>query len=142
MVIDKTEIVETETKIAYEFNKFFINIGPKLAQKIPQPLKRFASYMRKVNSKMENKPITVNELKEAFYTLKINKSTCCDDISYNVVKNFFGELCDPLLDILNLSSLCGTDSLKIGKVTPTYKAGDSSDLGNYNQYLPLARCFY
>ena len=39
IAMDKTEIVG-KTKIANEFNKFFINVGPKLAQKIPQPLKR------------------------------------------------------------------------------------------------------
>ena len=32
IVIDKPEIVG-ETKIANEFNKFFVNIGPQLAQK-------------------------------------------------------------------------------------------------------------
>ena len=31
---------------------------------------------------MENKPLTVNELKKAFYSLKSNKSTNYDDISY------------------------------------------------------------
>ena len=89
--------------------------------------------MSKVNSEMENKPITVKELKEAFYSLKTIKSTGYDDISYNVVKNCFGELCDPLLHIFNLSSLSGIypDRLKIVKVAPIYKAGDSSDLGNY-----------
>ena len=131
IIIDKTEIVG-ETKIANKFNKLFTNMGPKLAQKIPQPLKRFESYMNKVNSEMESKPITVNELKEAFYSLKTNKSTGYDDISYNVVKNCFGELYDPLLHIFNLSSSSGTfpNSVKIGKVTPIYKAGDSSDSGN------------
>ena len=119
IVIDKTEIVG-ETKIANEFNNFFINIGLKLAQKTPQPLKRFESYVNKVNCEMETKPITVNELKEAFYSLKTNKSAGYDDISYNVVKNCFGELCDPLLHIFNLSSSSGifSHSLKIGKVTP------------------------
>ena len=68
IVIDKTEIF-AETKTANEFNKFFINIRPKLTQKIPQPLKYFESYMNRVNSKMKNKPITVKELKEAFYSL-------------------------------------------------------------------------
>ena len=29
--------------------------------------------MNRVNSEMENKPITVNELKEAFYSLKLTK---------------------------------------------------------------------
>ena len=127
IVIDKTEIVG-ETKITNEFNNFFINIGLKLAQKTPQPLKRFESYVNKVNCEMETKPITVNELKEAFYSLKTNKSAGYDDISYNVVKNCFGELCDPLLHIFNLSSSSGIfpDSLKIVKVTPIYKAGGSS----------------
>ena len=110
--------------------------------KILQPLKRLESYMSKVNSEMENKPITVNELKEAFYSLKTNKSTGYDDISYNVVKNCFGELCDPLLHIFNLSSSSGIfpDNLKIGKVTPIYKAGDSSDLGNYRP-ISVLPCF-
>ena len=38
-----------------------------------------------------DKPITVNELKEAFYSLKTNKSAGYDDISYSVVKNCFEE---------------------------------------------------
>ena len=50
-VIDKTEIVG-ETEIANEFNDVFTNIGPKLVQKIPQPLKLFESYMNRVNSEM------------------------------------------------------------------------------------------
>ena len=94
-----------------------------------------------VKSEMENKPITLNKLKEAFYSLKTNKSAGCDDVSYNVVKNCFGELCDPLLHIFNLSYSTGTfpDSLKIGKVTPIYKAGNSSDLGNYR---PISALLY
>ena len=91
---------------------------------------------------MENKPITANELKEAFYPLKTNKSAGYDDISYNVVKNCFGELCDPLLYIFNLSSSSGIfpGSLKIEKVTPIYKAGESSDLSNYRQ-ISVLPCF-
>ena len=84
--IDKTEIVG-KAKIANEFNKLFVNIGPKLAQKIPQSLKRFESYTKRVNSEMENKPITVKELKEALYSLKSNESSGYGDISYNIVKN-------------------------------------------------------
>ena len=41
--------------------------------------------MKNVNSEMENKPFSINELKDAMFSLKINKSTGHDDISYNVV---------------------------------------------------------
>ena len=60
--------------------------------------------INRVNSEKENKPITVNELKDTFYYLKTNKSAGYGDISYNVVENCFGKLCDPILHIFNLSS--------------------------------------
>ena len=91
---------------------------------------------------MENKFTTIDELKETFYPLKTNKSAGYDDISYNVVKNCFVELCHPLLHIFNLSYLRGkfTDSSKIGKFTPIYKAGDDSDFKNYRP-ISVLPCF-
>ena len=141
IVLDKIEIVG-ENEIANEFIKFFKNIDPKLSRKIPQPLKCFESYANRVNSEKENKQITVNELNEAFDSLKTNKSAGYDDISYDIVKNCFGELCESLLHIFNLSSSSGIflDSLKIRKVTPIYKASDSSDLGSYRPISALP-CF-
>ena len=111
-----------------------------MAQKIPQPLKRFESYMNRVNSEIENKPITVNELKKAFCFLRNKKSASYGSISYNVVKNCFGELCDPLFNLSSSSEIC-PDSWKIGKVTPIYKANDSSDLGNYRPISAVLPCF-
>ena len=99
--------------------------------------------MKKVNSEMENKPLSINELKDAFFSLKINKSTGHDDISsYNVVSKCFGELCTPLKDIFDLSFENGIfpDSLKIAKVTPVYKSGDSSSLRNYRP-ISVLPCF-
>ena len=141
IVIDKTEILG-EKNIAYEFNNFFTDIGLKLAKKIPESSQPFESYMKKVNSEMENKPLSINELKDAFFSLKINKSTGHDDISYNVVSKCFGELCTPLKHIFDLSFENGIfpDSLKIAKVTPVYKSGDSSSLSNYRP-ISLLPCF-
>ena len=85
--------------------------------------------MKKVNSEMESKPLSINDLKDAFFSLKINKSTDHDDISYNVVSICFGELCTPLKHIFDLSFENGIfpGSLKIAKVTPVYnKSGDNS----------------
>ena len=113
-----------------------------MSQNIPQRLKCFENYMNSLNSEKKNKTITVNELKEALYSLKTNKSAVYDDIIYNVVKNCFGVLCDPLLHIVNLSSSSGifTDSLKILKVTSIYKADDSTDLSNCRPISALL-CF-
>ena len=75
--------------------------------------------MNRVKSDMKNKPITVNELKETLYSLKTNKSAGYDGISYNIVKKIFGELRDPLLHILNLSSSSGIfpNNFKLGRAT-------------------------
>ena len=52
---------------------------------------------------MESKPLPMNELKDAFYSLKSNKSPGYGDISYNVNKKCFGSLCEPLKYFFNLS---------------------------------------
>ena len=44
---------------------------------------------------MENKPLSIHELKDAFFSVKTNKSTGHDEICHNVVSKCFGELCTP-----------------------------------------------
>ena len=107
-------------KIADEFNKFFTNIGTDLANKIPNASKRFDFYITKVNTSMESQPLSINELKNAFFSLNINKSPGHDGVSFNVIKKCFGELCEPLKYLFNLSIVKGIfpDDLKIAKVTP------------------------
>ena len=75
----------------------------------------------------------MNELKDAFYSLKSDKSPSYDDISYNVVKKCFGSLCEPLKYLFNLSIEKGvfTDDLKIARVTLIYKGEESCDVSNY-----------
>ena len=57
--------------------------------------------MKNISSEMENKPLSINEFTDAFFSLKINKSTGHDDISY-VVSKCFGELCTLLKHIFDL----------------------------------------
>ena len=90
---------------------------------------------------MENKPLSINELKDAFFCLKINKSTD-HDISYNVASKCFGELCTPLKHIFDLSFENGIfpNNLKIATVTPVYKSGENSSLSNYRP-ISVLPCF-
>ena len=111
-----------ERKIANEFNAFFTNIGSKLASKIPNASTTFESYINKPDSIIETKKFSMNELKDAFFPLKINKSPGYDDISFNVLKKCFRSLCEPLKYLFNLSIEKGIfpDDLKIDEVTPVY----------------------
>ena len=82
---------------------------------------------------METKPFSMNELKDAFYSLKSNESPGYDDFSLSVIKKYFGSLCEPVKYLVNLSikkSVFSGD-LKIARVTPIYKGEDTSDVSNY-----------
>ena len=76
------------------------------------------------------------------FSVKTNKSTGHDDISYNVVSKCFRELCTSLKHIFDLSfeNEIFPDSLKIAKVIPVYKSGDSSSLNNYRP-ISVLPCF-
>ena len=64
IVTDKTEVLVKQT--ANKFNNFFINIALRLAGKIPES-QPFESYMKNVGSEMEDKPFSINELKDALF---------------------------------------------------------------------------
>ena len=69
---------------------------------------------------METKQLVISELKDAFFSLKIDESPGYDEISFNVLKNCFSSLYEPLNDLFNLSIEKGIfpDDLKIAKVIP------------------------
>ena len=115
------------------FNRFFANVGLILAKQIPESENTFESYLVKTSTTMQHKSVVINELRDAFFSVKLNKSPGYDEISFNVVNKCFRELCEPLKHVFNLSIETGVfpDELKIARVSPAYKASDSNDLTNY-----------
>ena len=111
-------------KIANEFNAFFTSNGSNLVSKIPNASTTFESYINKPDSTMETKQFSISELKDAFFSLKINKSPGYDDISFNVLKKCFSSLCEPLFNLilfkylfnLSVEKRIFPDDLKIAKV--------------------------
>ena len=63
----------------------------------------FDNYLKAFNVNQPEHNLTVNKLKDAFFSLKLNKSPGYDKISFNVIKTCFGSLHEPLLHIFTQS---------------------------------------
>ena len=113
-----------------------------MAKDIGTLTKNFNVHITKHDTTLPERVISVNELKGAFFSLKINKSTGYDDISFNVVKKCFGVLHKLLLHIFNLSIQTSIfpDKLKIARVTPLFRGGKNYELGNYKP-ISVLLCF-
>ena len=79
--------------------------------------------------------MSVIELNNAFFSLIINKSSGYNNISFNVVRNCFGSLLKPLMDVFNLplEKWNFPDDLKIDQVTGIFKACDKVKLESTDQ---------
>ena len=108
ITVNKADLFD-ETKIAHEFSSFFRNVGENLTSKIPSNSFQvdastpFEYFVDKSDFVMETKPLFLNQIKHAFYSLKSNKIPGYNDNSYNVIKKCFGTLCEPLKYFFNLS---------------------------------------
>ena len=61
------------------------------------------NFFKKTDKTMKDVPITINERKDAFFSLKMNEKTEYDKIIFNFMKNCFVELCNPLKYTFHLS---------------------------------------
>ena len=65
-----------------------------LLQENSCPKQPFESVLRKASTTIPERYLTIDELKVTFFFLKMKKSTGADEISFNLIKNCFGELSD------------------------------------------------
>ena len=122
--VNKT-IIQNPQDIAKEFSKFFTSVRPKLAKKIPNTDEKCQDFLTSHNEKME--------FEEAFKSLKRNKAAGFDDFSRNIIIDVYDSSKNILFHVFKVSIQQGIsyDSLKIGKVTPTFKFGDKGNRSNY-----------
>ena len=92
--MEKKEITDIKS-IAKNFNRHFTEIGPTLAKKVGSSSVNFHKYLEAYSITQPEKDLTVNELKDAFFSLKLNKSPAYDEVSFNVIKKCFGSLHKP-----------------------------------------------
>ena len=91
---------------------------------------------------MEEKPITDDDLNEAFQRLKTKKSSAYDEISSDVIKRISPSVFQTMRYIFNLSIENGIfpDQLKIAKVTPLFKKDGNALMDNYRP-ISVPPCF-
>ena len=136
-----SKFITSTDSITENFNKYFNEIGPNLTNKISTPWAKFDTYLNSMGNIFQSEnALNINELKDAFYSLKTNRSPGCDDISSNIIKQCFGTLNRPLHYIYNISLQSGVfpEEMKICWATPIFKRGEVSNLGNYRPISVLS----
>ena len=141
LILNNRNIFDQKT-IANSFNEYFVNVGPKLACEIPQSQRSFEMYLKESDSSFEEVTLSDEEIKTAFFSLKGGKSPGFDEINYDIVKQNFNSLLVPLKYIFDLSLKSGTfpEKMKIVRVTPVFKSGDTSLMTNYRP-ISVLPCF-
>ena len=82
-----------EGEIVNKFNKYFADIGLSLTKNISDPLMPFESFLKRVSTTLPSQSLSINGLKDAFFSLKTNKSSGAYGKNFNIIKHCFGELC-------------------------------------------------
>ena len=132
----KNEITYDTKKITNEFNDLFTN-----NKKIPKVVNSFHEYLTSFNKFLKEDELSFDEFETAFKNLKRNKASGADELNSNVVIEVYDEIKETLYQILKSSIDEGIfpDLLKIAKVIPIYKYGDTAEVENYRpiSILPI-----
>ena len=119
------KMITDHFEIANRFCKYFTDIGPSLASRIPSTNFSFRSFL----TDDENCPIILNEtnthdLEEICHDFQAGKAPGYDNIPMYLIKNSFDLISEPLAQLINLSLTTGVfpDKLKVAKVILIYKA--------------------
>ena len=124
--------------IANGFNNFFVTIGPQLAKNIKSDI-NLLSYVKSVNKSMVLTDVTSTEVRNVIASLK-NSSSGHDEFPPFVGKSCVDAFIEPLTHLINLSLRSGVfpSELKLAKVVPIFKAGDTSAINNYRPISVLS----
>lgn len=114
-----------------EFNRFFVEVGPKLASTIPQS-NRTINIATQPQSLFFYKP-SIEEISNIIHKMKNKASTSHDNISNKLLKIVNTTVAPYLLDLMNKCIDKGVfpNALKKAKVVPLHKGDDTENFSNY-----------
>ena len=134
---DTDQTIDSD-KVADYINDFFTNIGPNLALNCNRP---WAFYGIESNNNIDNIETSPEEVLEVCKKININKASCVDNLSCEILRDAFMIIPTKLCKLFNVSfnTAIIPPEWKIAKVTPLPKAGNSNLVSNYRPIflLPL-----
>ena len=137
-------VVNNPVELADCFNHHFSEVGTKLANNLsPSSVCAVNDYLTKrVFSSIFLEPVASDEITNIINDLKTNKAGGYDMISCYFIKLSSSILIPFLVSLINASFSLGIfpDDLKIAKVIPLFKKGDTLDINNYRP-ISLLTCF-
>jgi len=119
---------------AKNFHEYFSNVGPSLAKKIPPPPYSSEYYLPKSpSSSAFFEETDQKEIQKIIQELKLSSAVGHDEIKIKVLKEVGTIIASSLSHLINNSLKTGSypDALKISKVLPIHKSGDTNLLSNY-----------
>jgi len=136
IILQNSEEVSNPGKVAELFNSYFCEISKVLLKEEGKKGPTHGNYQLKIKKNTNSiflLPVTESEVEKVAGSLKNKLTAGTDGILEYVVKQCIQQLKIPLTDIYNASLESGIfpDKLKIAKVIPVHKKGDSRDVSNY-----------
>lgn len=137
-----TQKIYSDSLTANQLNKFFVDNADTIVKDLKSlqmdPLIFLDKKLQSTNSMFLN-PITPDDVRITINKIKNKKTEDIYDISIFILKNVANSLIDPLAEVINacLASGIFPSKLKIGKILPIFKKGDTSQPQNYRQISVL-----
>ena len=127
----ENKVITDNIDVANTFNDFFVSIGPSLAKKIQSNVSPM-SYVNNVPNSIVILNISQNEVLSVISSLK-HSSPGWDQMPASILKPCVNNYIAPLTHIINQSLIEGVfpNELKLARVVPIFKSGDSTNISNY-----------
>ena len=128
--------------IANAFNDYFSSVGDTLSQHINSSISPLHYLKQSEKHTIFLSPISVDEVLKYIHSLKPGKAPGIDGIPPKIVRSVGHILAPVLAHIFNLVFVSGIypDAMKVAKVIPLFKKGDSTQPENYRP-ISLLCCF-
>ena len=132
------ETVDNSKINANEFNHFFTSIGPELADKSTCSVDPI-SYVATIVNSIVISYASYMDVKNTIISLK-NSSPGYDKFSALIAKQCIDNYVVPLTYVINMSLMTGIfpSELKLAKVVPIFKSGESDKVHNYRPISVLS----